>query len=58
MAKASENTSVTIPVKMTPSDRRTAIQLRRPPTIAANTVPTLRPTAKGIPVSFVKIAAP
>src|ERR1041385_3005353 len=31
----SENTSVTIPVKMTPSERATAIQLSSPPTMAA-----------------------
>jgi hypothetical protein len=33
--KASENTSVTMPVKMMPSERRTAIQLRSPPMTAA-----------------------
>jgi ribosomal protein L11 len=44
---ASENTSVTIPVKITVSDRRTAIHAKSPPTIAAVTVPIATPTARG-----------
>ena len=55
MANASENTSVTMPVKMMPSERRTAIQLRSPPTIAALTVPTITPAAMGSVVSFARM---
>ena len=44
---ARENTSVTIPVKITFSERRTAIHDRTPPTIAALTVPIATPTARG-----------
>ena len=58
MANASEKTSVTMPVKMTPSERRTAIQLRSPPTIAALAVPTTTPAAMGSEVSSVRMAAP
>ncbi len=47
LANPSENTSVTMPVKMMPSERRTAIQLNSPPTIAALTVPTTTPTSHG-----------
>ena len=36
-----------MPVKMMPSERRTAIQLRSPPTIAALTVPTMHAAAMG-----------
>ncbi len=57
-ANARENTSVTMPVKMMPSERRTAIQLRSPPTIAALAVPTITPAAMGKEVWSVKIAAP
>ena len=55
---ASEKTSVTIPVKMMPSERRTAIQLKRPPTIAALAVPTITPTTMGREVSFARMPAP
>ena len=47
-----------MPVKMMPSERRTAIQLRSPPTIAALAVPTTTPAAMGSEVSSVRIAAP
>ena len=57
-ANPSENTRVTMPVKMMPSERRTAIQLRRPPTIAALAVPTATPAAMGSDVSSVRMAAP
>ena len=40
-----------MPVKMMPSERRTAIQLSSPPTIAALAVPTTTPTAMGSEVS-------
>jgi hypothetical protein len=43
---------------MTPSERRTAIQLRSPPIIAALAVPTATPAAMGSEVSSVKMAAP
>jgi hypothetical protein len=55
---ASENTRVTMPVKITPRERRTAIQLRSPPTSAAATVPRRTPTSIGIDVRSVRIAAP
>ena len=58
LANASENTSVTTPVKMTPSERRTAIQLRSPPTIAALAVPTATPAATGSDVLSERMAAP
>ena len=47
-----------MPVKMMPSERRTAIQLRSPPTIAALAVPTITPTAMGREVSFGEDARP
>ena len=55
---ASENTSVTMPVKMMPSERRTATQLSSPPMIAALAVPTTTPAAIGSEVSSVRITAP
>jgi hypothetical protein len=58
LAKPSEKTSVTIPVKMTPSERRTAIQLNSPPTAAALAVPTRTPAASGSEVSSMRITAP
>ena len=47
-----------MPVKMMPSERRTAIQLSSPPTIAALAVPTATPAAIGSDVWSVRIAAP
>ena len=47
-----------MPVKMMPSERRTAIQLSSPPTIAALAVPTATPAAIGSEVWSVRIAAP
>ena len=47
-----------MPVKMMPSERRTAIQLRSPPTSAALAVPTITPAAMGSEVSVARIAAP
>ena len=47
-----------MPVKMIPSERRTAIQLNSPPTRAALAVPTTTPTAIGSDVSSVRITAP
>ena len=47
-----------MPVKMMPSERRTAIQLRRPPTTAALAVPTITPTAMGKEVSLARMPAP
>ncbi len=47
-----------MPVKMMPSERRTAIQLRRPPTIAALAVPTITPTAMGKEVSLARMRRP
>ena len=47
-----------MPVKMMPSERRTAIQLSRPPTIAALRVPTAKPAAIGQVLSFARMPAP
>ena len=47
-----------MPVKMMPSERRTAIQLRTPPTIAALTVPTVTPAAIGRELSLARMPAP
>ena len=47
-----------MPVKMMPSERRTAIQLRSPPTIAALAVPTAIATAIGSEVRSARMAVP
>ncbi len=47
-----------MPVKMIPSERRTAIQLNSPPTSAALAVPTTTPAPIGSDVSSVRITAP
>ena len=43
---------------MIPSERRTAIQLRSLPTIAALAVPRARPAGMGSAVSSARMAAP
>jgi excinuclease ABC subunit C len=56
LAKEREKASVTIPVKITPKERRTATQLSNPPRAAASAVASASPTAMGSPASSTRMA--
>jgi hypothetical protein len=56
LAKEREKASVTIPVKITPSERRTATQLSSPPRAVARAVASASPKAMGIPAVSARMA--
>jgi hypothetical protein len=56
LANDREKVRVTIPVKITPSERRTAIQLSNPPSVVVSAVASAIPAAMGSPARSQRMA--